>query len=82
MQDNAFPRRFGEALRPGSYLRIIIEGDIGAEDRIRVVERPDHDVTVRDVFRIYLRDRNEVERVLSVPQLSERWRRWAEEHPR
>jgi MOSC domain-containing protein YiiM len=93
MQDKAFPRRFGEALRPGSYLRIIVEGDIGAEDRIRIVERPDHDVTIRDVFRIYLRDRNEVERLLAVPQLSERWRRWAEgllqrikgrprEHPR
>ncbi|HXN41875.1 MAG TPA: MOSC domain-containing protein, partial [Myxococcaceae bacterium] len=81
MQDNAFPRHFGEALRPGSYLRIIVEGDIGAEDRIRIVERPDHDVTIRDVFRIYLRDRNEVERLLAVPQLSERWRRWAE-HPR
>ncbi len=93
MQDKAFARRFGEALRPGSYLRIIVEGDIGAEDRIRIVERPDHDVTIRDVFRIYLRDRNEVERLLAVPQLSERWRRWAEgllqrikgrprEHPR
>ena len=93
MQDKAFASRFGEALRPGSYLRIIVEGDIGAEDRIRIVERPDHDVTIRDVFRIYLRDRNEVERLLAVPQLSERWRRWAEgllqrikgrprEHPR
>jgi len=79
MQDRAFPRRFSEALRPGSYLRIIVEGDIGADDRIRVVNRPNHDVTVRDVFRIFLRDRHEVERLVAVPQLSESWRRWAEE---
>jgi MOSC domain-containing protein YiiM len=79
MQDKAFPRRFGEALRPGSYLRIVVEGDIGADDRIRVVNRPNHDVTVRDVFRIFMRDRNEVERLVAIPQLSENWRRWAEE---
>src|SRR5712664_2435706 len=78
MEDKMFPRRFSEALRPGSYLRIIVEGDIGADDRIRVVERPDHDLTVRDIFRPYLRDRNEVERLLSVPRMSESWRRWAD----
>jgi MOSC domain-containing protein YiiM len=79
MQDKLFPRRFSEALRPGSYLRIVVEGDIGAGDEIRVVERPDHDLTIRDVFRIYMGDRNEVGRLLAVPRMSESWRRWAEE---
>ena len=79
MQDKAFPRHFSEALRPGSYLRIVVEGDIGVDDRIGVVDRPNHGVTVRDVFRIYMRDRHEVARLLAVPQLSESWRRWAEE---
>src|SRR5438132_1638644 len=55
MNDRMFPRRFPEALRPGPYLRIIVEGDIGAGDEIRVVERPRHDLTIRDVFRIYTR---------------------------
>ena len=77
MNDKLFPRSFAEALRPGTYLRIVVEGDVGAGDEISVVERPKHTLTIRDVFRIYLRDRDEVERLLAVPQLSETWRRWA-----
>src|SRR5262249_35024855 len=77
MNDKTFPRRFTEALRPGAYFRLVAEGDIGAGDEIRVVERPDHGLTIRDVFRIYTRDRDEVERLLRVPQMSESWRRWA-----
>jgi MOSC domain-containing protein YiiM len=79
MDDPQFPRRFTEALRPGPYLRLIVEGDVGAGDEIRVVERPDHDLTIQDVFRIYARDRDEVERLLAVPQMSASWRRWAED---
>lgn len=77
MNDKMFPRRFTEALRPATYLRIVVEGDVGAGDEIRIVERPQHDLTIRDVFRIYTRDREEVERLLAVPQMSASWRRWA-----
>ncbi len=80
MNDEMFPRRFTEALRPGSYFRLIVEGDVGAGDEIRVVEKPDHDLTIRDVSRIYTRDRHEVERLLAVPQMSESWRRWAADY--
>jgi MOSC domain-containing protein YiiM len=76
MNDKLFPRRFTEALRPGAYLRIVVEGDVGAGDAIWV-ERPDQDLTIRDVFRIYTRDHDEVERLLAVPQMSASWRRWA-----
>lgn len=79
MNDEMFPRRFTQAMRPGPYLRIVVEGDVGAGDEIRVVERPDHNLTIRDVFRIYTRDRDEVERLLAVPQMSESWRRWAKD---
>ena len=77
MNDKMFVRRFTEALRPGAYLRIVAEGDVGAGDEIRVVERPAHDLTVRDVFRIYTRDRGEAGRLMAVSQMSEAWRRWA-----
>ena len=77
MNDKTFPRRFTEALQPGTYLRIVVEGDVGAGDEIRVVERPEHGLTVRDVFRIYTRDRDEVERLLQAPRMSESWKRWA-----
>jgi MOSC domain-containing protein YiiM len=77
MNDPIFPRRFAEAMRPGAYLRIIVEGLVGAGDPIRVIARPDHGLTIQDVFRIYTRDRDEVERLLTVPQMSESWRTWA-----
>jgi MOSC domain-containing protein YiiM len=78
MNDETFPRRFSKALRPGSYLRIVVEGDVGAGDEIRVVEKPDHGLTIRDVFRIYTRDRHEVARLLAIPRLSAAWKGWAE----
>ena len=82
MNDPTFIRRFTEALRPGAYLRIVKEGDVGAGDAIEVVSKPDHGLSVRDVFRIYTRDRGEVARLIEVPQLSDAWRHWAmSRHP-
>jgi len=79
MNDPTFIRRFTEALRPGAYMRIVKEGDVGAGDAIEILSRPDHDLSVRDVFRIYTRDRGEVGRLLEAPQMSEAWRHWARE---
>ena len=78
MEDKRFPRRFTQAGRPGAYLRIVVEGDVGAGDAIRVVGQPDHGLTVGDVFRIYTRDRDEVARLLLVPQMPSSWKQWAE----
>jgi MOSC domain-containing protein YiiM len=78
MNDQGFVRRFTEAMRPGTYLRIIVEGAVGAGDGIKIIERPDHDLTIRDIFRIYTRDREEVERLLAVPRISQSWRGWAQ----
>jgi MOSC domain-containing protein YiiM len=77
MNDDQFPRLFTEALRPGAYLRIVTEGDVGTGDEIRLVERPRTDLTIRDVFRIYTRDRREAGRLLAAPQMSDAWKRWA-----
>jgi MOSC domain-containing protein YiiM len=79
MNDPKFIVRFTEALRPGAYMRIVREGDVGAGDPIEVVSKPDHDLSIRDVFRIYTRDRAGVSRLLDVPQMSEGWRHWARE---
>ena len=80
MEDNGFPRRFTKAGRPGAYLRIAAEGTLGSGDEIRIVERPDHDLTIGDVFRIFAGDRHEAHRILEVPQMSSSWHRWAEQH--
>ena len=36
---------------PGSYFRVIDEGEIQAGDEIEIVHQPDHDVTVAMTFR-------------------------------
>ncbi|HYK41611.1 MAG TPA: MOSC domain-containing protein [Thermoanaerobaculia bacterium] len=82
MNDEGFVRRFTEAMRPGAYLRIVTEGELTAGDEIRILEKPDTDLTVRDVFRIFTRDRQEAARLLAVPAMSDSWKRWAADHLR
>jgi MOSC domain-containing protein YiiM len=79
MDDPAFPKRFTQEQRPGAYLRIIEEGSLAAEDAVHSLEPPGYDVSVGDVFRIFSRDRGEVERLLSVPALAADWKDWARE---
>ena len=78
MGDPKFVRHFTEARRPGTYLRIVMEGELGAGDEVRVIERPEHELTIGDVSRIFAGDRDEVARILSVPQMSEAWKQWAQ----
>jgi len=44
-------KTFTQWARPGAYLRVIEPGEIAAGDRIEVVHRPDHDVTIATTFR-------------------------------
>lgn len=74
--DPTLPRRFIAAQRPGTYLRIIQQGDIGAGDRIEVIERPDHTVTVRLAFQAWLIDHSLAPRLRAAPQLSDAWKAW------
>jgi MOSC domain-containing protein YiiM len=78
MGDPRFPQRFTRARRPGTYLRIVGPGDIGAGDDVHVISRPDHGVTVGDIWRVYHHDRREAGALLEVPQLGSSWREWAE----
>ncbi len=77
MNDPKFVRLFTDSLRSGAYMRIVVEGEVGAGDQIEVIEKPEHDVSIRDVFRIYTRDRDECGRLIAVPQMSAAWKRWA-----
>ncbi len=44
-------KRFTQAARPGSYLRVIEPGEIRAGDLVEIVHRPEHDVSVAVCFR-------------------------------
>jgi MOSC domain-containing protein YiiM len=82
MEDGHFPPRFARAGRPGAYLRIVEEGDIGAGDTIEVVERPAHKVTVGLIAQAFHDDHRLARQLLVAPALSDEWRLWAYEHAR
>jgi MOSC domain-containing protein YiiM len=75
-EDPKMLKRFAAALRPGAYLRIAEEGELAAGDVVEVVERPDHDLTVRGFAHAYLQDRDSLPRLLEVPAVSQMWRDW------
>jgi MOSC domain-containing protein YiiM len=79
MDDPRFVKRFARALRPGAYLRIVEEAEIGAGDEVRVIHRPDHGVTVALVARAYLHDRGLAPGLLGAPELPADWRAWAQQ---
>jgi MOSC domain-containing protein YiiM len=69
--DPMMVRHFGEANRPGAYLRIVTEGELGAGDAIEVLARPEHGVTVALVSRAILLDPSLRARAGSAPELAE-----------
>jgi MOSC domain-containing protein YiiM len=78
MGDPAFVKRFAQASRPGAYLRIVEEGELGAGDAIAVdvAARPDHGVTMRLVSDAILLDHDLIAQALEAPQLIPELREW------
>jgi MOSC domain-containing protein YiiM len=64
-------KRFGQASRPGAYLRIITEGELGAGDELEVISRPDHGVTVALVADAILVDDSLMAHVATAPELAQ-----------
>jgi MOSC domain-containing protein YiiM len=77
--DPLLPRKFARAGRPGAYLAIIQPGVIAPGDRVEVLERPNHEVTVALVAHIYLHDHSRSRELLEAPALPDGWRAWAAE---
>jgi MOSC domain-containing protein YiiM len=69
MEDPTFVRRFAEASRPGAYLKIIEEGDLGTGDAVEIAGRPDHGVDVRLVADAFMVDHSLIPRAQAAPQL-------------
>ena len=78
MGDPSFVRRFAQASRPGAYLRILEEGELGVGDVVEVdaATRPDHGVTVRLVADALLLDRSLIPEALTANQLIPSLREW------
>jgi MOSC domain-containing protein YiiM len=77
--DPRFLRRFAAAGRPGAYLRILREGDIGAGDAITVLDRPAHGVTSAVVARALLGERELLRVALGAPELPGELLHWMRE---
>ena len=69
---------FTQAGRPGAYLRIIQEGTAQAGDAIEVIYKPDHEVSIRDLFSAKSGERAKINQIKDVPQLSQGFKEWAE----
>jgi MOSC domain-containing protein YiiM len=66
-------RRFAVAGRPGAYLRVLTEGEIGAGDDLEVLTRPDQQVTVAESMLAYYGDAALMRKLLTVPGRGAKW---------
>ena len=64
MDEPHWVKRFYAYGAPGAYLRVLSEGTVGAGDRIEVVHRPGHGVTISDTFALRLTSAAVLERLL------------------
>jgi MOSC domain-containing protein YiiM len=69
---------FTQAGRPGAYLRIIQEGTAQAGDLIEVIHKPDHSVSISDLFSAKSGERAKINQIKEVPQLSQGFKEWAD----
>jgi MOSC domain-containing protein YiiM len=74
--DIGMVKRFGEASRPGAYLRILEEGELGAGDPVDITARPSHGVTIAAVSRAILLDETELAAAAVAPELPPSLSRW------
>jgi len=50
MREPQWVKRFTERGRPGAYLSVVKSGSVGAGDRVEVLSRPGHGVTIASWF--------------------------------
>lgn len=70
-------KRFLKSGRPGFYFSVIQEGEVGAGDALELVYREAADVTVADILRLYVTDKQNLsltQRAVQVAALADGWR--------
>jgi MOSC domain-containing protein YiiM len=66
-------KRFAAAGKPGAYLRVLAEGEIGPGDPIEVLSRPDTKVTVSESMQAYYGDPELMTVLLTVEGRGAKW---------
>ena len=72
-------KRFLESGRTGFYFAVLREGEIEAGDSIQLTQHDENDVSVADITRLYVRDKNDLEalrRAVKVQALPDSWREY------
>ncbi len=74
--DPQMVKLFAQAGRPGAYLRILAEGEIGAGDEVDITDRPSHGVTIAQVSKAIMLDDSGLAEAAAAPELPESLSRW------
>jgi MOSC domain-containing protein YiiM len=74
--DPTMLKQFARAGRPGAYLRIEAEGELGAGDRVDITDRPSHGVTIAQVSRAIMLDESGLAAAAVAPELPPSLSRW------
>jgi MOSC domain-containing protein YiiM len=69
---------FTQAGRPGTYLRIIQEGTAQAGDSIEVIFKPDHTISISDLFAAKSGERSKINQIKDVAYLSTEFKEWSQ----
>ncbi len=69
---------FTQAGRPGTYLRIIQEGTAQAGDAIEVIFKPDHTISIGDLFAAKSGERSKINEIKDVTYLSTEFKEWSQ----
>jgi MOSC domain-containing protein YiiM len=76
-------KTFTRAARPGAYLRVLVPGSINSGDRLEVIRRPEHDVSVELTYRACTTARELQPRLLAAgDDLIDELREMVERHER
>jgi MOSC domain-containing protein YiiM len=69
--------RFLASGRSGIYFKVLKEGEVGAGDKIVPISRDKNNVTVKDIVRLYVDDKQDIktmQRAIRIKALPEGWR--------
>ncbi|GIH04096.1 sulfurase [Rhizocola hellebori] len=70
MGEKQWVKRFTHRLRPGTYLKVVHPGDVGQGDEVTIEHRPPHDITIAEMFRLWMLEPQSLPRLLDVDGLS------------
>ncbi len=74
--DPQMVKLFARAGRPGAYLRILAEGELGADDQVDITDHPSHGVTVAQVSKAIMLDEDGLAAAAAAPELPASLSRW------